>query len=81
MSENSMNTVEQATENGWQDNQLCCTGEVFALCAPCVHPAGYFYDDFPRLSPQIYHCRMKPPRRPIDESCLPNEATNHPCTT
>ena len=35
-------------------------GGVFALRAPCAHHARYFYDDFPRLSPQVYHCRMKP---------------------
>ena len=46
-----------------------------------VCPARYFYDDFPRLSPQVYHYRMESPSRPIAASCLPNEATNHPCTT
>ena len=50
-------------------------------CLPCARPARYFYDEFPRLSPQVYHYRMEPPSRPIAASCLPNEATNHPRTT
>ena len=50
-------------------------------CLPCAHPARYFYDDFTRLSPQVSHYRMKPRSRPMAASCLPNEATNHPCTT
>ena len=54
----------------------CRMGE----CLPCTRAARYFYDDFPKLSPWVYHYRMKPPSRPTATSCLPNEA-NHPCTT
>ena len=54
---------------------------VFALRVPCTHPARYFYDDFPKLSPRVYHYHMNPLSRPTDASCLPNNATNHLCTT
>ena len=53
-------------------------------CLPCATLRAmmlYFYDDFPKLSPQVYHYRMNPPSRPTAAPCLPNEATNHPCTT
>ena len=46
-----------------------------------VCPVRHFYYDFPRFSPQVRHYPMKPPSRPTDVFCLPNEATNHPCTT
>ena len=49
--------------------------------AHCARPARYFDDDFPKLSPRVYHYHMKPPSRPTAAPCLPNEATNHPCTT
>ena len=49
--------------------------------APCAHPARYFYEDVPKLSPRVYHYRMKPLSRPKAAPCLPNEATNHPYTT
>ena len=52
------------------------TGRGVGFC-----PAHYFYDDFPKLSPRVYHYSMKPPSRPTAASCLPNEATDHPCTT
>ena len=72
------------TARCWAAHSVCGLatdfGGVFALRAPCVHPACYFYDDFPKLSPQVDHYRMKPLSRPTDASCLPNEATNHPCT-
>ena len=82
--ENGVNLSLNNLENGpfWDENGVK-KGPTMPLgeCLPCAHLARYFYDDFPKLSPRVYHYHMKPPSRPIAAPCLLNEATNHPCTT
>ena len=77
ISDSTWGTATRGSQSASQDKVGWIKGE----CLPCARPARYFYDDFPRLNPQIQHYRMEPPSRPIAASCPPNEATNHPCTT